>query len=272
MQADCKTDITRMIDECLASLQTDFVAALFDASKVGTIEPAWSGAERLAARFAVHRENIFATWEKSLGIGFPVIRALVGAEFFALLAREYARTFPSTCSNLNCFGENFAKFLCMSDRTQSLPYLADIGDLEWAVNRAYFAADIISLSPARLAALSPRELLSTRFALHPACAWMLSRYPIATIWLAHQSHRSASFPDTLDQHEHALVYRSNWRAGVVRSSKGEVAALAQLRDGEDSAAAIVAALIAEPEFEFAQALVRWVRFGLFAEPARTRET
>ncbi len=256
----------------LDSLQTDFVAALFDTRLAANIASAWSGGDRVVERLALHRENLFAAWEKSLGNAFPVIHAIIGAEFFSSLARDYGHAHPSTCGDLNRFGDKFAKFIGDHERAQSLPYLGDVAALEWSIHRAYFAADVSPLSPAHLAALSPDDLLATRFSLQPACAWVSSMYPIASIWLGHQQRSPSGLPNTSDQKEHALVYRSNWQTHVITSSTSEIAALAQLRAGENMETAIRSALNAEPGYDLARALVRWLDLSLLGEHEYARPT
>ncbi len=249
----------------LDCLQADFVAALFDARLAASVASAWSGGELVVERLALHRGNLFAAWKKSLTNAFPVIHAIVGAEFFNSLAREYGHAHPSKCGDLHRFGHKFAKFIGDHERTQSLPYLSDIAALEWSIHRAYYAADVTPLSPAHLAALSPNDLLAIRFSLQPACAWVSSEYPIASIWLGHQQRAPAGLPNRLDQKEHALVYRSNWQTHVITSSSSEIAALAQLRAGENVETAIRSALNAEPGYDLSKALMRWLDLSLLSE-------
>jgi len=249
----------------LESLQADFAAALFDARLAPTIAPAWSGGGRTVERLALYRSNLLATWAKTLGAAFPVVRAIVGAEFFASLVHAYGRAHPSSSGDLNHFGADFASFIASCERTRSLPYLADVAALEWAVHRAYFAADSKPLSRARIAAQSAHELMKATFVLHPACAWIDSEFPIARIWQAHQEHSGVALPDSLSHAECALIARPGWQAIVVPSSRGEIAALAALRAGATMDDAIGAGLQAHAEFDFARGLLRWLDLELLVE-------
>ncbi|MEP6483703.1 MAG: DNA-binding domain-containing protein [Rudaea sp.] len=249
----------------LASLQADFAAALNDARFAPAIAPAWSGGDNAIERLALYRGNLFAGWLKALSDAFPVTRAIVDDSFFSSLAREYGHAHPSTSGDLNLFGETFPDFVRRHERTQSLPYLSDMAELEWLVHRAYFAKDMMALSPSALVLLSPRDLLARRFSVHPAFAWVSSEFPIASIWAAHQAHASAELPRSLDPNEHALVYRSNWRAGVSISSAGEIAALKQLRNGENMETAIRCALNIDPDYRAENALSRWLDLCLLGD-------
>ena len=250
----------------LDRLQADFAAALAESSAVPGLMPALVRHDaRVPDRLALYRGNVSAAWEKALANAYPVVRALVGDEFFSGLARAYGRAHPSVSGDLNRFGARFAEFIDGFEHTRSLPYLGDVAALEWSVHAAHYAADPVALTRERIAALPPDELLMARFALHPACAWLRSPFPIASIWLAHQPQTTIALPDSIDRGELALVVRPRWRVEVLSSSSGEIAALARLREGADVEAAITAGLQADPEFAFPRALVRWLDCAVLVE-------
>jgi hypothetical protein len=251
----------------LDRLQADFAAALVDSSAASTVVPALAGKDaRALDRLALYRGNVSAAWEKALANAYPVVRALVGDEFFSGLACAYGRAHPSVSGDLNRFGARFAEFIDGFEHTRTLPYLGDVAALEWSVHAAHYATDPVALTRERIAALPPDALLMARFALHPACAWLRSPFPIASIWLAHQPQATAALPDSLDRGEIALVVRPRWRVEVLLSSSGELAALARLRAGADVEAVITAGLQADPEFAFPKALVRWLDCAVLVEP------
>jgi hypothetical protein len=113
-----------------------------------------------------------------------------------------------------------------------------------------------------LVGLRPKYLLAQRFSLHPACAWVESRYPIATIWLAHQPAAQVLLPQTLDRAEQALIMRPKWQVQVQISSAAELAALKALRAGRRMAAVIEAALRLDANFNFTTALLSWLDGGI----------
>ncbi len=250
----------------LDRLQADFAAALSDGDAASSLLTALDPCDALSARrLGLYRGNVHAAWDKALVNAYPVVRALVGEEFFATLARAYGHVHPSASGDLNEFGLHFSAFVHAHERTRSLPYLPDVAALEWLVHRAHYAADAPLLARERMAVISPHDLLAARFGLHPACTWLQSRYPIATIWRAHQSDADVVLPATLDRAECALVVRPQWRAEVVESSTAEIAALAQLRAGNAMDDAIGAAFDADAKFDFAKTLVRWLDLAVLTE-------
>jgi len=250
----------------LERVQTAFAAALTDPAADAALAPALVARDtRTLERVALYRGNVIAAWEKALANAYPVVRALVGDEFFAALARAYGRAYPSVSGDLNRFGAHLAKFVAAFEHTQSLPYLGDVAALEWAVHRAHYAADAIVLTRERVVTLPPVDLLSAHFGLHPACFGIDSPFPIARIWQAHQPRTKVALPDSLDCREFALVVRPGWRVEVLVSSAGEIAALAHVCSGKDVEVVIAAGLEADPGFDFPKTLVRWLDFGILTE-------
>lgn len=248
----------------LERMQAEFAAALIDPGATAALSNvALERATCLPERMALYRGNMVGAWRQALGAAYPVVRALVGDEFFAELARAYGQAHPSTSGDLNRFGAQFAAFVAVFRHTQSLPYLADVAVLEWAVRRAHFAADAEPLRRERIAALLPDKLLAARFTLHPACTWIASTVPIASLWLAHQPLASVEFPETLERGEFALVVRPRWQVDVLAASAGELAALDALRAGASMDETIAVALRADGEFDFAKAFVRWLDYNVF---------
>jgi hypothetical protein len=242
----------------LERLQAGFAAALAEAALDVMIAPRFATApEHLRARLALYRANAASAARAALASAYPVVLALVGEDFFTGLARAYARAHPGVDGDLNRFGAGLAAFVTRHERIRSLPYLADVAALEWAVHRAHYAADAAPVTRDAVAAMSAADLLSTRFAVHPACAWIGSRFPIAGIWRAH-AHAGVALPASLELAETALVVRPRWRADVLASSAAEIAALEQLRAGADMGEVIAAGLAADPAFDFPKALLRWI--------------
>ena len=250
----------------LERVQSDFSVALIDPARADRLLASLARLDaRTLERIALYRGNVIAAREKALANAYPVVRALVGDEFFCGLARAYGRAHPSRSGDLNAFGERFAGFVSAFEHARSLPCLGDVAALEWSVHRAHYAADADPLARDRLAALAAYRLLGTRFSLHPACAWIVSAFPVASLWRAHQSGAPGALPETVERQEFAIVVRPRWRVDVLVSSAGEIAALEQLRRGAHMGCAIGAALDAERGFDFARALVRWIDHSIIVD-------
>jgi hypothetical protein len=144
-----------------------------------------------AGHLQIYRRAVLGTLERALGDIHPVCRRLTGAEFFAAMARAYARRHPSRSADLADYGAGFAGFIATFAPAATLPYLADVARLEWCWHRAFHAADSAPLDRAALAAIAPELTPRLGFAL-PASAHLLeSPWPIDRIWAANQPDATA---------------------------------------------------------------------------------
>jgi uncharacterized protein (UPF0276 family) len=241
----------------LAALQQDFSDALFDGARQARALEACKG-QHLAHRFGLYRGNLTASWDKVLSNAYPVLRQLVGEEFFGALARAYGMAHPSDNPDLNQFGAQFSAFLGKFEHVREWPYFEDMARLEWAVHRAHYAADAVGIDAAALAALGPDEFENARVRLHPACTAFASDYAVVPLWFAHQPG-GEGFPDAMDQPSRAWVARPHWKTVVRPATPGAAAALAALARGEAFGAALDAAFEAEQDFDIGAALALWLQ-------------
>lgn len=211
------------------------------------------------AGLAVYRSNVYGNWSQALAGAYPIVRKIVGTEFFAGLAREYARAHPSTSGDLNEYGELLPEFVAAFPHTQDLPYLPDVARMEWLAHRAYYAADpppfdLMKISNSDPEALRPR--------LAPACALLASEWPLARIWTVHQDdYEGGSAVDLNAGPDRILVHRPRWRAQVRSLAPGDYRFLDMARQGKMLGEALEAAVAEERGFDPALALARWVDAG-----------
>jgi uncharacterized protein (UPF0276 family) len=242
----------------LAEGQQMFADALFAAEH----EPAVAARLSHAERFALYRGNLSATWAKALAAAYPVIKQLVGEEFFDALAREYGRAHPSDDGDLNRFGAKLAEFLQSFPHTSDLPYLPDMARLEWLLHRAHYAPSADTLDAQALAAIPPEEIEAAMLELAPAVHLFASEWAVVPLWLAH--HEQAEFPQAMRQPGQALVVRPQWKSTVVEQSPAACAALQTLQQGGTFGAALDEAFERDEQFNVAAHLQQWLEQGVFS--------
>jgi len=209
---------------------------------------------------AVYRGNMRANRAKALAGAFPVVRKIVGEDFFEGLAQRYARAYPTRSGDLNEYGERLAQFLAEFAPTQDLPYLPDVARMEWLAHRAYFAADAVPFDAESLKDISGRSL---RPHLAPACALLRSPWPLGRLWTIHQDDYQGAFAIDLGAGpDRILVHRPRWRAQVDSLTPGDFAFLEAASRGEALGAALEAGLAAEPLFDAPGGLARWIDAGV----------
>lgn len=179
--------------------QDRFAKALLDPARpVPDAIAAQSGGSE--DRFAVYRNNVVVGIGDSLAATYPVVAALVGAEFFNAMAGVFVRSMPPTSPIMIDYGGDLADFIAGFTAADGLPYLADVARLEWAISRAYHAADAEPITLAALAGIAEAALGCVRPRLHPSLRLVRSPWPIAAIWRAHQggdpATASAALPET----------------------------------------------------------------------------
>ncbi|MFT7388942.1 MAG: hypothetical protein ACI8VC_002204 [Candidatus Endobugula sp.] len=171
----------------LAQWQETFSLALFD-QLTPELQEGFQEISDTACtqRFAIYQNNVFYSLTTALGDLYPVVKNLVGDDFFTGTAGVYFRQHPPQKAAMVFLGENFADFLRTFEHTQKMSYLADIAELELARHRAYHAADKDPLAAEVIAHIAPELLASSSVELHPSLHYLSSSDPIFSIWQNNQ--------------------------------------------------------------------------------------
>jgi hypothetical protein len=243
----------------LGTLQKLFGAAMIDRARDEHALPLIADDEPQARqRLAIYRANIAANATGALAAIYPIVRKLVGEEFFAGLAHAYCNAHPSVSGDLNELGEHLADFLPAFAPAQALPYLPDVARLEWFAHKAHYAANHAPLDVSTLASLTEDDYAGLAVILHPAVALLSSAYPLFRLWEVHQDdYRGELAVDLGSGGEHIVVYRPQFRATVTKLSSGEAAFLSAVVRGSLLGPALEDALHKDPDFNFAASLQNW---------------
>jgi uncharacterized protein len=212
-------------------------------------------ADATSPRMAVYRSNVYGNWRGALAGAYPVVRRIVGEEYFEALARGYAAAFPSVSGDLHEYGQRLAEYLAAHADTQDLPYLPDVARLEWLAHRAHYAADPSPFDNSR----------PTEARLAPACALLESEWPLARIWDAHQEGGDPASVDLAAGPDRVLVHRAHWRVEVCSPRPGDYRFLERLGAGDALGAALEAAVAADCAFVPRAAFAAWVQAGVITQ-------
>ncbi len=186
-------------------------------------------ADEVARRFAVYRNNVQHGLARALAARFPAVERLVGADFFASMARVFAAAHPPRDPVLLGWGADLPAFIAGFPPAAGLPYLGDVARLELARGRAYHAADADPVDPQRLAGADP-ETLCLR--LHPSVQLFASSHPAVSIWAANQPG-AVPAPVRARGPEQALIARAPGFAVIVEPTDPAThAVLAALAAGQ----------------------------------------
>jgi hypothetical protein len=250
----------------LAQIQSAFTAALFDPAAA---PPFPLRGPRDARRFRIYRNNVAMGLILALSTRYPVVKRLVGDEFFAEMARSYARAEPPRSPILLSYGESFPDFISGFQPAQPIRYLGAVARIEWARGAAYHAADVSPMGAAAFAAIMPEQLGALRLTMHPSMSVVRSAFPIYSIWKVNQS-RSPVIPVAPWAPEAAVIARCGQSVSVKKLLPGQAVFLDALLAGEPFADAVIAASEDAADFDTAQGLTLLIRSELVARFGRSR--
>ncbi len=250
----------------LAQSQQRFSRALFDYQVESDVLTQFKGASDIrGSRLALYRGNLSATWDKTLAAAYPVLRMLVGEEFFAGLARAYGHAYPSEHGDLNRFGASFSLFLNAFPPVADYPYFPDMAKLEWALHLAHYAADRPALSAESLIALAADHAENACFSFHPACSLFSSEWAVIPLWHSHQEQVVLPFPENMEVDSIGLISRPRWKVNVLSLEPSAYAALSVLQQGHTLGMALDAALEIDSQFNASFHLQQWLSQGVLTD-------
>lgn len=166
-------------------------------------------ATKTLAGLAVYRNNVRSSLSRVLGDKFPVLKQLVGEDFFKFLAHSYFQTHPPNSPLLVHYGDRLAAFLEDFEPTEPYPYLPDIVRLETLWLEAYHAADASIMTPDQILAKAGDDIAALQFTLHPSMRLLSSKFPVGTIWQRHQVGADPESVTLSNAAEAILIARPN---------------------------------------------------------------
>lgn len=216
-------------------------------------------------RFNVYRNNVALSLINALSQTFPVVQELVGKDFFDTMARHFSITHLPESPMMFQYGDKFPAFIKDYEPAQSLPYLADVAQLEWARNISLYAKNQSPISIDQLGQFEQDQMPDVKFNLHPSLQLINSDWPIITIWQAHQVQGNQDGLNQLpDQGQSAVVLRPGLEVNVHEIDPITAYFIAHLQQGQSFGQAVEASLSKQTTFDISANLA-----GLFSIGAVT---
>lgn len=214
-------------------------------------------------RLHYYRDSVLEKLIKVLAITFPTVQTLVGEEFFASVARLYARQNPPRSGNLNLYGETFPGFIGALQETQSLPYIHDVAHYDWLFNIAYYADDDAPLTFESLQNIDPQTLGDKKFPLRSSVHTIQSNFPLTVIreFCGNDNNDETL---NLDQAEETLLlYRPHLKIQVLHIDTNEYIILNALKGHKTLSQALDNTLKQDPNFNFQDFLQKFIPLETF---------
>ena len=233
----------------LRDTQAAFAAHLAGHDRPDLVNAIAGDRHTVRGRLQLHRHHVASSIGAALAATFPTVAALVGQEFFGLLARDFAAGTALEVPVLSRYGEHFSQFVAAKQDMHGLPYLADIARLDWALNVAFHAPFEARLSAADLAGWPQDSLPSLSVRLPTGSSLIESAYPLDLIWQASQPSSSVDKVDLAAGPACLMVFRRSEDAAFAVLSPDEAAFIERLRRGDRLAIAAQHALRMEEHFD-----------------------
>jgi Putative DNA-binding domain len=173
-------------------------------------------------RFGIYRNNTLISLTESLKANFPVTVRLVHERFLHWVAQEFIRHHPPEEARLSSYGAKLPAYLAGLPACRSVPYVAEVARLEWAICTSLHAEERDSCSIEMLSRLGS-GVGDARLVFQPTLQLIPSRWPIIDIWNAHQ-RKTVELPDAIARRStYAQVTRMGDRIRLSSLSAGRCA-------------------------------------------------
>lgn len=178
-----------------------------------------------AVRLDIYQNNTVLGLTDILANAFPVLKKIVGDEFFKTIARHYIKNHPQPSGNRHSFGGNLPAFLESFAPAAALPYLPDVASLEWAYFQAALADDADALNFETLtSAMSANPAFV--LAVHPSVHIVRQSFNALDIWQEHQKEAIGAV-QLISQPHTLLIWRAPDDSVLIRRISPSFSALLQ---------------------------------------------
>jgi hypothetical protein len=217
---------------------------------------------RKPRRYAVYRNNVTISLIRALESNFPVVRRLLGEQYFAGLAREFVQKHPPQSPLMFQYGSAFGDYLKAEEDLADYPYLCDVAMLEQQMRLSYHEADAPTLPATALTQISEDDLMNATFTPHPAMATFDSNFAIHSIYRAHQGASVESIGDVARE-ESVLIVRPIFDVELHSLNRPQSVFLRALSAGRSLGVSADAAFEASEDFDLSSAISLLLKPGAF---------
>lgn len=167
-----------------------------------------------SARLNIYRNNTVLGLTDILADVFPVLKKVVGDEFFKTITRHYIKHHPQPSGNRHSFGANLSGFLTGFKPTEALPYISDLAALEWTYFQASIADNAEELD---FEALTTAMSADPAFvlAIHPSVCVLEQTFNALDIWREHQNEEIGSIQLKSERHK-LIIWRDREDSVLMR--------------------------------------------------------
>ena len=217
----------------------------------------------LSGRLKIYRNNIVGSLTNILCTRFEALQSLVGEDFFKTMAHRFIEQHPPEAGDLNNYGHSFALFIEQFEPTAHLPYLADVAQLEMALNDTYYERDDLPLTPESLAAITPDNLANIQLTLRHHIRLVKSNYPIDAIRRFALNAAECDAPNLDQGGVYLMIRRNQFDCDIQSLCASEWSLLTQFQSNKKLGDALEYVMELDGSFDFRAFLQRHIALETF---------
>jgi hypothetical protein len=235
----------------LQNLQADFIDCVFSESMFtqSTVKP--------ANHLRIYRNNIYSSMIMAVCETYPLIKQLLGENFFILAAKDYIDRYPSRSPDLNEYGEYFYHFISEFNHAKDFVYLSEVAKFEWACHEILSAGEHTPFDLNILRQTNPDDYGNLHFSFHPACRIIRFRYPILDI-IDLCKHERKENVDLDKGGVNLVLYRHEKSVQILAVDDAEYIFLYTLLSNMPFADAVDEAMAINSQFDIQNVLHNWI--------------
>lgn len=217
-----------------------------------------------SARLRIHRHHVRQSLVGALAATFPTVQAIVGEAFFGTMAKGFIREDLPAQPVLAEYGAGVPAYVSAYGPAATMPYLADVARLDWALNFSYHSPLAPRLVASDLAGLAGERLFELKLAFAAGAILVRSPWPIDRIWHAAQPGAPAGTVSLEEGPASVLVLRRPDDSAFASLDPAEAAFVAAVAEGGSLGAAAEAAFVVEPAFDPSTTFAKLLSLQAFA--------
>ncbi len=161
------------------------------------------------------REVLLGVYQNAYGLrliefienDYEKLGLLLGDDQFEIMVRAYIANTVSHSPNARHYGDRLPEFLKTHEPFSNAPVLGDMASFEWALNKAFDAADAEFMTLEDLASVEPENWPDLNFAPHPSTTRLDLATNVQDIWQALDDETTPPAIEVLDEPDRVIVFR-----------------------------------------------------------------
>lgn len=170
---------------------------------------------------SIYRNNFVMSLKEMLEQIFPVTQALIGDAYFAYVSRQFIHDCPLIEPHLNLYGGAFISFLRGLKALNNMPFVAQMAELEWHLDRIGHIYYVPKFDFHRLSKVDESQVMEIHFSLAATCYLLSSEMNLIDLHKDLSVTKKPTSVDSIDEDS----YREQSYILVLQNQQGDSAVM-----------------------------------------------